>query len=178
MAKRTGLRLSATATADLLGITPRWLQKLVEGEWIPRSARGEYDAQAAVQGYVRSIKAEKGEQSKGAGEERIRLARAERLERENREADRELIPLEEAFAGLDEIAAMLKADVNSIPARMTRDVTLRAELQRHVDDALRQAADRLKRILRELETGEEEPDPLDIEDPVPALTKAPRRRTS
>jgi hypothetical protein len=73
------------------------------------------------------------------------------------QTERELVPLVEAMTLVDEVAGVVVARVNAIPARLTRNIEEREQLQREVDDALTEVADRIAKLRRSYRSGDEDP---------------------
>ena len=151
--------IGAGEAAELLQITPRRLQQLAAEGWIPRGKRGQYTVGGVVQGYVRSIRDEKAKSSKSAGEDRIREMRARQLELEIAREERVLIPTEDAIAAMEEVVGMVRADLSGVPARLTRDIERRREIEQAINAVLARTAERLGKSAAALETGSEASDP-------------------
>ena len=69
----------------------------------------------------------------------------------------ELVPLVEAMTLVDEVCGAVVARVNAIPARFTRNIEQRAALQREVDEALAEVADRIEKLGATFQSGRDDP---------------------
>ena len=78
----------------------------------------------------------------GRAEEKLKAAKAEREELKLAVERRELIPTGEAVAIIDEAVGMIRAGLAGVPARLTRDMTLRGRIETEIDAVLGRAADR------------------------------------
>ena len=63
----------------------------------------------------------------------------------------------EAMTLVDEVAGAVVARVNAIPARFTRNIEQRAALQREVDEALAEVADRIGKLGHAFRSGQDDP---------------------
>lgn len=138
----------AEMMARLLEVTPRRLNQLANEGRIPRPNNGRYPLVGTVQGYIRFLKSSRRygdgtdeitEEGVSFRTERALLVRAQRIaaERENLEAERRLVPVEEVET---EMAAIFKALGNfleTLPDILEREAGLnpaQAEaLQRSID---------------------------------------------
>ena len=89
--------VSGTTLARLLNLSERRVYQLAEAGVIPKGGRGSYPLVPAVQGYVKYLQDKVtggGGSAAGLAAERARLARAQanKVERQNKEAERELLP--------------------------------------------------------------------------------------
>lgn len=146
MAKAAAPTLSAADAAALIMVTPRRLQQLASDGWIAKAARGRYGLADVVQGYVRSLKDEKRKGSKTAAADRISEARARKIEIEIEQAEHRLIDRDESLAAMEHILGMAAAELAGVPAQATRDVKLRREIERAINEVRDRAARRLAEV--------------------------------
>jgi phage terminase Nu1 subunit (DNA packaging protein) len=156
--------IAVDVAAKLLMVTPEWIRRLSKDGWIAKTDRGRYRVVDVVQGYIRFLKDEARRSSKTASHSRLQDIRTRKEELAVAQAERELVPLAEAMTLVDEVAGAVVARVNAIPARVTRNIGERALLQREVDDALTEVADRIEKLRGSYRSGHEDPAP-DEEDP-------------
>ena len=145
--------ISLDQAARLLMVTPQWVRKLVREGWITALGRGSYPLVGVVQGYIKFLKDEERKSTKTAAASRKDEARTREIEQRIAERDRRLIDLEEHDAVLDEVVGTIKASFVGLPARVTRDLDLRAKIEAEVDDVFRSAAARLAQRGAELREG-------------------------
>jgi phage terminase Nu1 subunit (DNA packaging protein) len=149
--------------ARLLMVTPEWVRRLTKDGWIPKADRGRYRVVDVVQGYIRFLKDEARRSSKSAAHTRLQDIRARKEELNIAQTERELVPLADAMTLVDEISGTIVARINAIPARLTRNMDERARLQREIDEALVEVADRIKKLGCALRSGRDDPPPDDEE---------------
>jgi hypothetical protein len=145
--------------AKLLMVTPEWVRRLTKDGWITKTDRGRYRVVDVVQGYIRFVKDEGRRSSKTASHNRLQDIRTRKEELAVAQTERELVPLVEAMTLVDEVAGAVVARINAIPARLTRNIEQREQLQREVDDALTEVADRIAKLRRSYQSGDEDPAP-------------------
>lgn len=146
------MEISASEAAELLGVTPRWVQMLSDEGYIEKVARGRYRLESVVKGYGRHLteKAKARQQSESA--RRVANARAADLEQKTAIRNRELIELDESLAAIDEIAGLLKSGFDGLPAQVTRDIQLRRTLEAAIDAIFSDASKRALEIANSLST--------------------------
>jgi phage terminase Nu1 subunit (DNA packaging protein) len=138
-----GTLVTLEVAAQLIMVTPRWIQKLSKDGWIVRPDRGKYSLIGVVQGYVNFLKDENRRASKSAADSRVRDARAREIELRVARLQADLIPYSEHVAILDEILGTIRAAMEGAPARITRDLAVRDELKGVIHETLDKASRRL-----------------------------------
>jgi len=91
--------------------------------------------------------------SKTAAASRATEARTREIELRIQERMRDLIPLEDARAVVSEMAALVRAEFQGLPARFTRDMQDRRKLEQEIDGAFDRLSRRAEEAARSLETG-------------------------
>lgn len=151
--------ITVEVAAKLLMVTPEWVRRLTKDGWITKTDRGRYRVVDVVQGYIRFLKDEARRSTKTASHNRLQDIRTRKEELAVAQTERELVPLVEAMTLVDEVAGVVVARVNAIPARLTRNIEQREQLQREVDDALTEVADRIAKLRRSYRSGDEDSAP-------------------
>lgn len=149
--------IAVDVAAKLLMVTPEWVRRLTKDGWIAKTERGRYRVVDVVQGYIRFLKDEARRATKTAAHNRLQEIRARKEELAVAQTERELVPLVEAMTLVDEVAGAVVARVNAIPARFTRNIEQRAALQREVDEALAEVADRIGKLGHAFRSGQDDP---------------------
>jgi hypothetical protein len=149
--KGGGSTISAAVAAKLIGVTPQWLTTLERGGYITKVSRGQYNLVNVVQGYIKYLKDEDRSSKKTAGDTRLKDMRAAEVEQRmmERQNTLKIAALEAAMAIFDEAAGGLKADLLSIPARVTKDIPLRRRIEAEINDALSAASKRATATAKE-----------------------------
>jgi hypothetical protein len=149
--------IAIDVVAKLLLVTPEWVRRLTKDGWIAKTDRGRYRVVDVVQGYIRFLKDEARRATKTASHNRLQEIRARKEELAVAQTERELVPLAEAMTLVDEVCGAVVARVNAIPARFTRNIEQRAALQREVDEALAEVADRIEKLGATFQSGRDDP---------------------
>lgn len=157
MAEKSGFsEVGADDLAALLGITPRWLQKLEKKGIISKAKRGRYPLPQSVQAYIKfkieSALSRMQPEETNPGE-RVKAERARKLKLENDEKEHRLVTTSDAISALDHIVGQLKADLAGVPARVSDDVPTRRRVEDALDTVLGGLADRFRKTSRDLQTG-------------------------
>jgi phage terminase Nu1 subunit (DNA packaging protein) len=114
---------------------PRVAQFVGEGIFRPLPS-GKLDLDACRIAYIRWLRDESRKSTQAAAAARVQDARAKAIElRTDREAGK-LIPVDDLEIWMTETLGIFRSALWGLPAASTRDLTLRAEIQKHLDDAL------------------------------------------
>lgn len=126
----------AAQAAKLIMVTPQWLRQLSAQGYIPVADKGHYPLVAVVQGYVKFLKDDERRTSKSASVSRMQEAKTAEIEMRLAEKRRELMPIEDAQAAIDVIIGKVRDEFSGLPARVTRDMTLRRSLEAETNASL------------------------------------------
>ncbi|KQW27036.1 hypothetical protein ASE36_18970 [Rhizobium sp. Root274] len=147
MAKRSQLEIkpglpeevSAPELAELLGCSERQVRQWATEGVIEKASRGKYVLAPSVQAVVR-----KALENGSSDMERQRIdfmkAKREALELETAQKKRELLPVADVDAFFQTVFGELKSELLSVPARASRDMTVRREVEKAVVAALNRTA--------------------------------------
>lgn len=139
--------LTAGEASTLLGVTGRQVRALAAAGKIPKACRGRYRLGDLVPGYLATLAAERQRQAGGAADTDFRRLRSAelslRLDERSRRLDGEARAAAQAV--VDEAGGALRSALAAVPARVTRDLTVRARIELEVNLALNAVADRLDR---------------------------------
>jgi len=133
--------------AAFVRYTPTYIRQLQRDGVLPKGSRGEIPFLAGISALIQFLRAEERRSSKSAADTRVRDARARVYELQAAERERRLIEFSEALEFVDRIVGMFRAELSGLPARVTRDLTLR----RTIEQALNELLDRLAGIVAEME---------------------------
>ena len=154
-------RISAPQAAILVGLeSAKRITQLTDEGWITRVARGAYATRSVIAGYIAVLKGERRESTRSAAENRVRDARAREIEIRVAEREGELVEIAEAEAVVDEIATLLKSEMDGLGARITRDPDLKRKIDEAVNDVFERASARALQAVQALREGR---DPLETE---------------
>lgn len=149
--------LSTSGASSLLGITSQWLRQLSANGYIPVAIKGKYPLVAVVQGYVRSLKDEERRSSKVAADSGLKAARQREVELRIGKEEGRLVDMEDVEAIVSNVFATLRAELTGIPAAVTRDVKLRAEIEKGLNGAFARSQGKFREAGEALRSGS---DPL------------------
>lgn len=131
----------AAQAAHMIMVTTQWLRQLAEQGYIPVAEKGRYPLIAVVQGYIKFLKDDNRRSSKSATASRMQDAKTAEIEMRLAEKRRELIPVDDAQAAIDVIVGKVRAEFSGLPARATRDMTLRRVLEAETNASLNRVVD-------------------------------------
>ncbi|MBL8574944.1 MAG: hypothetical protein JNM13_14805 [Hyphomicrobiaceae bacterium] len=132
--------------ADLIGVTPRHVGNLVASGIVTRAGRGRIALKASIRAMITDAKRSAGaDQLSG---EHAAFVKAKRRTAELRlaERQRELIPLTEAIAVIDDVVGSIRHALDAIPAQISRDPATRNTCRELIDAALERAAGKLEQL--------------------------------
>lgn len=143
---------SAKLTTDTVGkfldLGAERVRQLVKEGWIARDKSGAIRLGDAVRGYVKFLRSRA---TRSASDTRVRDARAREIELRTAQRAGELCETEEAYAFVDDVFGMLKADLFGLPATVTRDLSIRRDIEKAVNDILNRNSARLTERARTLQ---------------------------
>jgi phage terminase Nu1 subunit (DNA packaging protein) len=147
--------VTSSTLAAVLGVTSRQVANLLERGAVVRDASGGgYLLFDSVKSYVAFVKADNKNRSKTASHSRLQDARVRALTLRTAREARQLIETSEAVACLDEIVGPLRADLDGLPAMVTRDLAVRRKIEGALADIFKKHSARLAAQAAALETGE------------------------
>ena len=139
---------TATATtaqmAKLLGFSRQNLEKIAAAGWVKPRAPNCWPVVATFQGVLKFTRDERRRSTQSAAQGRVAAARAKEIKLRTAQRAGELCETEEAFAFVDEVFGMLKADLFGLPAMCTRDLDVRRSIETAVNSILNKTASRLE----------------------------------
>jgi hypothetical protein len=121
------------------------LGKLEKSGWIKRVGKNEWPLSATVQGYVKSVRESRHATASAATAE-LRKAQLEKLKLANEREAGLSMPVAESLAIFSEVFGALKAALDGLPARCSRDLELRQKIQGELNDVLTRAADHFEKL--------------------------------
>lgn len=154
MSAGTDVTIDLQTAARLAKCTPRRLQQLVKEGFIPKPSRGRYSLIGVVHGRIDALQEASRSGTALAAENRIRDARAKEIEIRTAKLANKLCDTEEALASMSAIVGMVRTEMSGVPARVTRDLNVRRQIEDAIRSGLNRVADRLRREASALrETG-------------------------
>lgn len=157
--KQTGDLITLEVASRLLMIGPERIRQLSKAGYIPIPKRGFTTIVGAVQGYIRFLKEDARKETRSAAASRAVDARADEIQLKIAERKRELIPREDAILAMDLVVGEVNKVFTGLPARITRDLRLRREIEAKLNEGKGQIADALARGHGLAATGVDASDP-------------------
>lgn len=145
--------ITVAQASKLLMVTDQWLRQLAAKGYIPKAVKGKYPLVAAVQGYIRWLKDEDRRSSKTAAESGLKAARQREVELRIAEREGRLVEMDDVEAAFSHIVGTFRAELDGVPAAVTRDRVLRAEIETAVNGALTRLENRLREAGEALRSG-------------------------
>ncbi|WP_300582324.1 hypothetical protein, partial [Marivita sp.] len=121
--------LTVNQVAALCGRSTQWVHHLAKAGFVQKQGKNEYALVAVIRGVIAYYEDLQSKNSKGAAASRATEARTREIELRIQERMRDLIPLEDARAVVSEMAALVRAEFQGLPARYTRDMQDRRKLE-------------------------------------------------
>lgn len=179
MAEPSAGVVTAEILSKLLMLSDRHLRQLVADGWIAKNPDGKYTTVGGVQGYIRYLKDEARRGMATTAKSRTNDARAKEIELRIAVQERKLVNLDETLTLVDDIAGVLRAELEGLAAGVTRDRELRHRIEERIEGAFSRSAKRLKEhaaALRAGGTAVDDPDEDDAGSVGEAKPQLPRKR--
>lgn len=138
---------------ELLGKSRQMVEKLIADGWIKRDAAGKLTIRAVVQGYLASRDDSDRRRTQKAIGNRSTEARAIKIELETAVMRGELIPMEDSLADTTELVALFRLGLDSLPARLSRELGERQRIEHECDQMLTGLARAAGEKIAALESG-------------------------
>jgi phage terminase Nu1 subunit (DNA packaging protein) len=140
------------ALARILGMTERMITYLVKDGVITKTGHGQFPLAQSVQAFV--IYREKlATERNSKSDDPVEVERVRRMRRENDEAERLLIPLEEAIDTLSAIVGPIQSELATIPVHSTDNIELRERIEVQVTKVVNAISKRFEKLGRTLREG-------------------------
>jgi hypothetical protein len=124
--------VTTTEFAAFADYTATYIRQLQRAESLPRGPRGMIPFVAGVRALIRFLRDSERRSSRTAADGRVRDARAHDLEVRTAERLGVLVPIEAFDAMIDDIVGAFRSELSGLPARITRDITLRRNIEREI----------------------------------------------
>lgn len=142
--------VSLAEICRVTGYTARRIQQFAAEGAVPRAASGKYPLAGSVQGILRAVKSSRTVTSEAR---RILEAKARALELRNAEAEHRLIEMDMVQEAVVEIVGTFRSELNGLPAASTRDLDVRAEIEKQLSGAIDRCRARFEAATIELQNG-------------------------
>lgn len=141
--------------AKLLMVTPEWVRRLTKDGWIKKVSKDQYRLVEVVHGYINFLKDEQRRASKSASQSRVQDARAKEIERRMARDEGSLWDADAAEAAFSDILGAFRSELSGVPAGSTRDLAVRAEIEKNLYAAIDRCDARLANATASLRAGAE-----------------------
>jgi hypothetical protein len=153
--KQAADMVSSGRLAEIFNVHSTQLLKLEREGWIRREANNQWSLLKVISGVMRYYTDPARRANKSATDSRVGQARAREIELRTAQRAGELCETAEAVALVDDIVGMLRADLSGLPAMVTRDLNIRRDIEKALNDILNRIAARLILQADALEKGGE-----------------------
>jgi hypothetical protein len=144
--------VTAKELAAHVGLSTKRILVMTSEGLLPREGKGRYKFAEAVRAYIK-FKAEEGaRKNQSTSADRLRDRREQKEALRIAREERELIHIDEADAGMQEVCGAVLEFVSGLPARITRDVRERQRIEGICDEGRLRLSDRFakaRRIVRD-----------------------------
>jgi hypothetical protein len=152
-AKRKGA--SANQCGAHLDLSRVRVVQLVNEGALPRNNDGSFDLDACRIAYIRYLRSEDRRGAKSATASRVQEARAKEIELRTAREEGRLVPLESVQAAVADILGTFRYELTGVPAASTRDLSVRSEIEKHLNDAIDRCRQRFDKVSDDLRAGRE-----------------------
>jgi hypothetical protein len=133
--------LSPDMAGRLLMVSGERVRQLAKEGWIRKASPGKYNLVEVVQGYIRFRNDADRRSTKTASDSRLRDARTREVELKTAQREGRLIELDDHLEAVDEIVGIMLTGLSGLPARVTRDLQVRRDIERAINETRQQIAD-------------------------------------
>lgn len=149
-----GLVCSTQAMAGLLKISVQHLGMLEKQKVVKKLAPGRWPLTETVSRYVQHLQRERRVDTSGALRD-VRVEQLRALKMKNDLREHAVIAVSESQLALDTVCAYVCMELDSLPARSTRDLAAQKKLQEEIDALRHRVADKLAATCKALREGKD-----------------------
>jgi hypothetical protein len=137
------VEVSGAELAAWCGVSPKRIDQLLAEGVVHREAKGRYRLKANVVSVFGWLRSTKRRSSRSQADREWRRQRAREVELRVAERERPLIEVEDAFEVVDVTLGFMRAEIGSVPARISRDVGLRRQIDTELNNVLARVVEKL-----------------------------------
>ena len=128
---------------------------LVSEGFLKRAGRGQYKPQDVAQAALKFRESEDRRSSQTEERRRIEAAKARAIELRVAQEEGSLIEMEQVEAAVSEIFGTYRFELSGVPAASTRDLVIRASIDKHLTAAIERCRAKFERAAKALRDGNE-----------------------
>lgn len=139
--------------AKLIGVTPRTIRNYVAEGTVTSGVRGKVLLNPSIRNLIDAARVARPDSALDRARARALDARTKTAEQRLAREDRQLISMDEALAAIEETTAVFVVGIESLPARLTRNMNIRAELEDMVFKVREEVAEKIGKRADDLQKG-------------------------
>lgn len=136
-------------------IGTEWVRRLTKDGWIKKLGKDRYRIVDAVHGYIAFSKDDERRQSRSASASRVQEARAREIELRTAKEEGRLVEVSAINFAIADILGTYRSELEGVAAGSTRDLTMRAEIQKRIDEAMDRCRERFEKVQSQMDTGQD-----------------------
>jgi len=140
------------------------MRQLIQNGYVPKLPNGRIRKFESAAGWIKWLRDEARRSTKTSAESKVKEVRAREIELRIAQRERDLIPIEEALAFASDLCGAVRTNIDSIPARVTRDLSVRRTIEKEVNDALKRISDRAAELGQAIRSGSDLVEAADDDD--------------
>lgn len=144
--------------AKLIGVTPRTIRNYVAEGTVTSGGRGKVRLNPSIRDLIAAARVARPDSQLDRARARALDARTRAAEQRIAREDRTLISMDDALAAIEEVTATFVVAVESLPARLTRNLQIRTELEDIVFKVREEVAEKIGKRANNLQNGVEHDD--------------------
>jgi hypothetical protein len=144
---------STPRMAEAFGISHQRVAQLNAEGVLQYAGKNKYHRDDTTRAYTGWQRQQTTSKHRSTSESRVREARATEIEIRTAERSRHLIAIDEALESNAAVCGYVRTEFGGLAARITRDLALRRDIEKAVNDSFARIAGRLAEEARNLETG-------------------------
>lgn len=163
MSINSATKITLGELCSLTGFSKTWINRLAADGYFKAEGHGVYKLGAVINGLLKHAKGKRKTAPQADASRRLMLARAAEIEQRTALEASTLMYSADHRAILDLLIGGLRAEIESLPAQLTRDRVLRGEYEEKINTMMGRLSDRWERAGRELQAQVDEQDAAEDE---------------
>jgi hypothetical protein len=130
------VEVSGAELAAWCGVSPKRIDQLLAEGVVRREGKGRYKLKENVVSVFRWLRSDQRRSARSQADAEWRRQRAREIELRVAERERRLVPVDDAFEVVDVTIGLMRSEIGGVPARITRDLALRRQIDGVLNDVL------------------------------------------
>jgi phage terminase Nu1 subunit (DNA packaging protein) len=137
------VEVSGAELAAWCGVSPKRIDQLLAEGVVHREAKGRYKLKGNIAAVFRWLRSDQRRSARSEADAEWRRQRTREIELRVAERERQLVPFDWAIEVVDVTIGFLRSEIGSVPAKVTRDLVVRRQIDAALNEILSRVVNKL-----------------------------------